>query len=116
MKVAKGDSFDPSIDAFHGDVFNTRDVITFQGRSVEKIKLAMKDSVEDYLLMCEEDGADPEKPFSGKFQFRGTPELHRRLAARRRTSMNTVVREALEKFLDGPADVPGGVGVVPVLR
>ena len=42
-----------------------------------------------------------------KFQFRGTPELHGRLAAvaaRRRTSMNTEVREALENFLEnGPA-------------
>jgi len=98
--------YDPSIDAFHGDVINTRDVITFQGRSVEEIKLAMEESVEDYLSMCAADGVSPEKPFSGKFQFRGSPELHRRLAvaaARRRTSMNTVVREALEGFLEtGP--------------
>ena len=98
--------YDPSIDAFHGDVINTRDVITFQGRSVEEIKVAMEESVEDYLSMCAADGVSPEKPFSGKFQFRGTPELHRRLAAvaaRRRTSMNTLVREALENFLENSA-------------
>ena len=91
--------FDPSIDAFHGEVMNTRDVITFQGRSVDELRAAMQSSVEDYLDMCAEDGVNPEKPFSGKFQFRGPPELHRRLAEvakRRGLSMNALVHELLE--------------------
>ncbi len=91
--------FDPSIDAFHGEVMNTRDVITFQGRSVDELRAAMQSSVEDCLDMCAEDGVNPEKPFSGKFQFRGPPELHRRLAEvakRRGLSMNALVHELLE--------------------
>ncbi|MCH7564821.1 MAG: hypothetical protein IH968_13465 [Gemmatimonadetes bacterium] len=34
--------FDSSIDAFHGEVMNTRDVITFQGRSVDELRAAMQ--------------------------------------------------------------------------
>ena len=37
---------------FHGEVINTRDVITFQGKSVEDLKQAFEDSVEDYLEFC----------------------------------------------------------------
>ncbi len=34
---------------FHGEVINLRDVITFDGETVNKLKGAFHDSVEDYL-------------------------------------------------------------------
>jgi len=34
---------------FHGEVIDLRDVITFQGTSVEELKSAFQDSVDDYL-------------------------------------------------------------------
>lgn len=37
---------------FHGEVINTRDVITFQARCVSELKKALRDSVEDYLAFC----------------------------------------------------------------
>lgn len=46
------------------------DVITFQGTSVEKLELAFKDSVDEYLDFCKELGRTPEKPFSGKLILR----------------------------------------------
>ena len=42
-------SYDDRAKIFHGDVINTRDVITFQGTSVEEIEKAFKESIEDYL-------------------------------------------------------------------
>ena len=33
-----------------------------------------------YLEMCEEDGSDPDKPYSGQFQIRVDPLLHRQIA------------------------------------
>ena len=51
---------------FHGEVINTRDVITFQGRSDSEIKTAFHDSVDDYLAFCTERGEEPEKPPSGQ--------------------------------------------------
>jgi predicted HicB family RNase H-like nuclease len=91
--------FDPDAALFHGEVVNTRDVITFQGRSVDELKLALQESVEDYLAFCEERGEDPDKPFSGQFLARLTPELHRQVnlaAARSGISLNSWVSQALE--------------------
>ncbi len=72
--------FDPSIDAFHGRVVGLLDVVTFQGRSVDDLRDAMEESVEDYLELCEEVGKDPERPYRGEFLVRTSPELHRAVA------------------------------------
>lgn len=72
--------FDDEADLFHGEVINTQDVITFQGRSVEEIRQAFQDSIDEYLLWCSERGKEPNKPFSGKFLVRISPELHRFIA------------------------------------
>ena len=69
--------FDEEADIFHGEVINTRDVITFQGSTVRTLKKAFRDSVNDYLEFCAARGEEPEKPFSGKFNVRLDPELHR---------------------------------------
>ena len=59
-------TFDEEADIFHGSVVNTRDVITFQGRSIDEIRIAFKDSVNEYLKFCAERGREPEKPYSGR--------------------------------------------------
>ena len=61
----------------HGEVINTHDVKTFQGLTVEEVRQAFRDSVDDYLAFCAERGEKPEKPFSGTFAVRLRPELHR---------------------------------------
>jgi predicted HicB family RNase H-like nuclease len=84
---------------FHGEVINTRDVITFQGSSVQELKQAFKDSVDDYLEFCSSRGEDPEKPFSGKFLVRLPPEVHRQIMAEARRqgkSLNAYVLEKLQ--------------------
>ncbi|MDR1173869.1 MAG: type II toxin-antitoxin system HicB family antitoxin, partial [Treponema sp.] len=53
--------YDDDAKLFHGDVINTRDVITFQGTTVEEIERAFKDSVDDYLVWCGEEGTEPER-------------------------------------------------------
>jgi predicted HicB family RNase H-like nuclease len=84
---------------FHGDVINTRDVITFQGRSVEELRRALKDSVEDYLELCSSRGEEPEKPFSGKMLVRMSPELHRHISLEARRvgkSVNAYIVDRLK--------------------
>lgn len=46
--------FDDDADLFHGEIMNTRDVITFQGRTTDELRQAFKDSVDDYLAFCAE--------------------------------------------------------------
>jgi predicted HicB family RNase H-like nuclease len=92
--------FDDEAGIFHGEVVNTRDVITFQGTTAQEIKQAFRDSVDDYLAFCAERGEEPEKPYSGQFVTRITPDLHRRVsvaASYEGKSLNAWVAEQLEK-------------------
>ncbi len=71
--------FDDEAGLFHGEVLDLRDVITFQGKSVDEIEQAFKDSIDDYLEFCAERGEEPDKPFSGKLMLRLPSELHRKV-------------------------------------
>lgn len=90
---------DDEAEVFHGEVINTRDVITFQGGSVAELKKAFHDSVDDYIEWCAERGETPEKPYSGRFVVRISPDLHRDLsieASRQQISLNALVARKLE--------------------
>lgn len=92
--------FDDDAGIFHGEVINVRDVITFQGESVQEIRQAFQDSIEDYLEFCASRNEDPEKPFSGMFTVRIPPELHRKIYIQARTSdksLNSWVSETFER-------------------
>ncbi len=92
--------YDDEAGVFHGEVINTRDVITFQGTSVEEIRQALRDSVEEYIAFCAERGEEPEKPFSGKFLVRLSPEQHARAfitAKQAGKSLNSWVTEQIAK-------------------
>lgn len=91
--------FDDEADIFYGEVINLRDVITFQGQSVEELREAFRESVEDYLAFCTERGEEPEKPYSGKFSIRIDPDLHRKIAIQAkatRKSLNRWISDALK--------------------
>jgi len=68
---------DLDADILHGRVLDIKDVVTFEGKTIEEAKQAFQDSVDDYLEFCAELGDEPDKPFSGKLPFRTTPDHHR---------------------------------------
>ncbi len=72
--------FDDEANIFHGEIINLRDVVTFQGETVGDLRSAFKESTDDYLEFCKEQGESPEKPYSGKFMVRVEPELHKAVA------------------------------------
>jgi len=72
---------DDDAELFHGEVLDTRDVITFQGTSIEELTKAFHDSIDDYLEFCQQRGEEPDKPFSGRLMLRVPPPLHRRVYA-----------------------------------
>jgi len=71
--------FDDEANIFHGEVINIRDVITFQGKSVDELRQALRDSVEDYLAFCAQRGEKPERPFAGQLRVRLSPEQQRQV-------------------------------------
>lgn len=92
--------FDDEAKIFHGDVVDTRDVITFQGKTVNELEKAFRDSIDDYLEFCAERGEQPDKPFSGKFVIRIPSELHRRIYLKSRESsksLNNWIRDVLKE-------------------
>ncbi len=91
--------FDDEAGIIHGEVINTRDVITFQGESVANLKKAFQESVDDYLEFCKARGETPDKPFSGQFVTRIPPDLHRQVNVAARLSgksLNAWVAEQLQ--------------------
>lgn len=92
--------YDEDAELFHGEVIDMRDVVTFQGRSVDELKKAFSDSIDDYLVFCAERGEEPEKPYSGQFVVRVEPVLHRAVvsaAKRAGISLNKWVARTLER-------------------
>lgn len=73
-------AYDPSADAFHGRVIAMQDVIDFYGRTPEELREEFKNSVEEYLSWCAEEGTRPEKTWQGKLTIRVDEALRRRLA------------------------------------
>ena len=91
--------YDDEARIFHGEVVNTRDVITFQGTSARGLRKAFRDSVDDYIEFCSKRREPPDKPFSGQFVTRISPELHRQLnlaASSSGKSLNAWVSEQLQ--------------------
>ncbi len=91
--------FDEDAGVIHGEVINTRDVITFQGDTVAEVKKAFHESVDDYLEFCISRGESPDKPFSGQFVTRISPGLHRQIhlaATLSGQSLNAWVTKQLE--------------------
>ncbi len=77
-----------------------RDVITFQGKSVDELQQAFHDSVDDYLDFCQQRGEDPDKPFTGRLMLRLPTEVHRSVyvrAKREGKSLNEYITEKLSQ-------------------
>ena len=93
-------TFDAQANLFQGEVVNIRDVVTFQGQSVDELHQAFADSLEDYLAFCAERGEAPDQPFSGRFTVRLSPEQHRKVILAAEKAGKDVaqwVAEALEQ-------------------
>ncbi|MCR4762560.1 MAG: type II toxin-antitoxin system HicB family antitoxin [Lachnospiraceae bacterium] len=94
--------YDDEAHIFSGTVINTRTVITFQGTSVDELETEFRNSVDDYLEWCKEDGIDPEKPYSGRLNVRLRPDTHRKAATKAKIlglSLNSFIEKAVEAEL-----------------
>lgn len=89
---------DSEAGVFHGEVLDTRDVITFQGTSVEDLTQAFRDSVDDYLEFCQLRGEEPDKPFSGRLMLRVPPTLHRHVYAQAKKEGKSLNQWIVEKL------------------
>jgi predicted HicB family RNase H-like nuclease len=84
MLSYKGYSAALEVDLEAGELFGRtvgmRDIITFQGKTIEDARRSFEESIDFYLTCCREEQKPPDRPYSGRFNVRITPDLHRRLA------------------------------------
>ena len=95
--------FDEDDEILYGKLQFVKALISYEAEDAHGIKKAFQEAVEDYLNLCEAEGIAPEKPFSGTFNIRSTPETHKRLAMyanSNKMSMNTYICRALDYYLD----------------
>ena len=89
--------FDDEANIFHGEVINIRDVVTFQGQSVDDLYRAFEDSVEDYLAFCAERGEAPNQPsYLERLTIALSPEQHRKVLTAARKAGKQVDQWASE--------------------
>lgn len=104
----------------HGQVINLRDVITFQGASIDELRREFANSVEDYRAFCAERGEQPDRPFSGNLMLRMPPDLHRALAtcaAKDDSSLNGwIVAKLRECASSDLSTAPASIPVSPARR
>lgn len=96
----------------HGKILHIVDLVTFEAETPVGLKQAFEESVDDYLETCVEEGVDPDKPYSGTFNVRVGPELHRKLAlvaSREGLGINETLKKVLETWL---RECPDGFQVV----
>ena len=65
---------------FTGRIAGIRDGVGFHADTVDGLRAAFHDAVEDYLETCAAVGKDPQRAFSGQMMFRVKPEVHRKAA------------------------------------
>ena len=102
--------YDADDHVFYGRVVDLRDVVHFEGRSVEELETAMRETIDDYLAVCAERGREPDRPFSGRVGLWLGTALHRAAATRAAEegkSLNDLLVEAISERVGRPGS--GGV-------
>ncbi len=87
---------------FFGRVINTKDVISFDGKTVDELQQSFEAVIDGYLEDCKKEGKEPDKAFSGQFNLRISPELHRKIsieAKKQNISLNRFIEQELEKIV-----------------
>lgn len=88
-------------ESFIGRIAGIQDIVGFHGDSVATLKAAFEEAVDDYLETCAKTGKAPQKPFSGKFMVRVSPEVHAHaatMAEARGMSLNAWAAQALALY------------------
>ena len=89
---------------FVGHLAGIRDIVGFDGKTVAQLKKRFHEAVDDYLWGCEQLGAEPNKPFSGRLLLRVPVDLHARASVAAKVtgmSLNQWLTRALEHAVEG---------------
>jgi len=92
--------FDERDSIFVGRVLGLRDIISFEGSTVAKLRSEFAAAINDFLRDCAERGITPEKPASGKIMLRVPPEIHAAATVAAQASGKSLNQWATEALRD----------------
>ena len=98
--------FADTADAFHGRVINSGPypIVTFETTTAGALRREFERSIDEYLAVCEEQGVEPKKPYSGKLNVRLGSQLHAAVAMAadlEGVSINTWIVNTLRQRCEG---------------
>ncbi len=94
--------FSAEDEVFYGKILGIDDLVTFEGTSVRELKKAFKESVTDYIDVCQKKGKVPQKTYKGTFNVRIPVDLHKKaaiVAEEKGISLNELVKLGLESVV-----------------
>ncbi|MCW3106510.1 MAG: type toxin-antitoxin system HicB family antitoxin [Segetibacter sp.] len=94
--------FNARDEVFYGKIIGINDLVSFEADSVQELKNAFHEAVEDYLETCKEIQKEPDKTYKGSFNVRIPSDLHREaaiVAAAKNISLNDFVRYAINNTI-----------------
>ena len=94
--------YDDEIGMLSGKIINAKAIGTFYGKTVNEIEMEFRKTIDYYLDLCNRKNVEPEKPFSGRFNLRVPPELHRKIylaSNEEGKTINTWIQEKLQSIL-----------------
>ncbi|MGB8816433.1 MAG: type II toxin-antitoxin system HicB family antitoxin [Rhizobiaceae bacterium] len=85
-----------------GRIAGIRDGVGFHAATVEDLRSAFHEAVDDCIETCAKIGKEPQKAYSGQVMFRVSPEVHRKAALAAELAGKSLNQWA-EEFLDRAA-------------
>lgn len=95
--------YDDEDGIFFGKIAGVRDGVGFHGESVDELRAAFREAVDDYIETCAKVGKEPQKPYSGRMMFRVSPDVHRPAAIAaelKGVSLNQWAEDVIRKAAD----------------
>ncbi|PIE01031.1 MAG: toxin-antitoxin system HicB family antitoxin [Acidobacteria bacterium] len=92
--------YDPEIEMFRGEFTALNGGADFYATNIAELRKEGETSLKIFLKMCQEEGVEPKKQYSGKFNLRISPELHADVATKAATegkSLNQCVADILKE-------------------
>jgi predicted HicB family RNase H-like nuclease len=89
---------------FYGKILGINDLVDFQSENAKELENEFHKAVDDYLDFCQEVGKEPEREYSGLFNVRIPPELHKEISMFAQTkgiTLNKAVEQAIRSMVDG---------------
>lgn len=95
--------YDAETDQLRGEFIGLNSGVDFYADNIKDLHKEAQRSLNVFLEVCKEQGIEPVKQFSGKFNVRIPPELHEKLvvaSTAQGKSLNDLVRQALEHVVE----------------